>query len=109
MSAVSSLSFSSRPPAPPPTAAALLAEIRERGGRVYRMRREAVCCLTDSVELAELLLKRGGKPYATTPASIEQHVPPGAYFRTRERDKVEFDIWVHTIPVEGRSLWEELS
>jgi|SRR5215472_8158581 len=107
MSAVSSPSFSFRSPEPPMAAAELLAEIRARGGRVYRMRRQAVFCLTDSVELAEWLLKRGGKPYSTTPASLEAHVPPGAYFRTRERDKVEFDIWVHTIPT-ADPLWEAL-
>lgn len=102
--AVSSLSFSFRPPEPLRPAAELLDEIRERGGRVYRMRSVRVCCLTDSVETAQWLLSLGG--YANRPQNW-QHLagyPVGAYERARD-GKVEWDIWIERIPVEG-DLWE---
>jgi hypothetical protein len=104
-SLASSLSFSSRPPEPPQDAAALLAEIRERGGRVYPMRGDAVFCLTDSAELAEWLLKLGGKPFNPR-NNMHQHTP-GAYLRA-PGGKIEFDIWIHQIPTADRPLREAL-
>ena len=105
MSAIdaSSLSFSFRPP---PPAAELLAEIRERGGRVYRMRApDRVFCLTSDPKLAAELLNRGARPYTTV--GIGQAAEQG-YRRSRDDDGVrEWDVWVHTIPVaEGTTLWE---
>jgi hypothetical protein len=106
---VSSLSFSFRPPEPPRPAAELLAEIHKRGGRVFRMRSERVCCLTDDPELAVWLTKLGAKSYSTVNHGhgLDGHAP-GAFYRARPNvgGKVEYDVWIHTIPVEG-DLWKE--
>ena len=103
--AVSRLSFSFRPPEPPLAAAELLAKIRERGGRVYRMRAERAFCLTDDSEVAEWLLTLGARPF--TPSGASPNHAPGAYPRERG-GKIEYDLWVDTIPVaEETSLWEE--
>jgi len=98
-----STSFSFRAPEAPRPAAELLAEIRARGGRVYRMRAERVFCLTDDPALADWLYSQGAKVFA--PVNGEQLVSqaPGGFWRSRE--KVEYDLWVHTIPVDG-DLWE---
>lgn len=102
---VTGTSFSFRPPAPARDAAELLAEIRERGGRVYRMRALRVFCLTDDPELAAWLIKHGGKGYV--PQGADRRFVDGAFQRARASlgGKVEYDIWIHTIPVEG-DLWE---
>ena len=104
-SLVSGLSFSSVPPL---TAAELLTEIRAQGGRVYRMREQKVFCLTDSRELVDWLLERGG--YAHTPVSADKRLKllPGAYQRARD-GKIEHDIWIHEIPTSDHSLWQELA
>src|SRR5215470_13032538 len=104
MSGVASTTFSCRAPEPPPPAAELLAEIRARGGRVYRMRAERVFCLTDDPTLADWLYSQGAKAYA--PVNSEQIIceAPGGFWRARD-GKVEYDLWLNTIPVEG-SLWE---
>src|SRR4029077_5675764 len=88
--------FSFRAPAPPRPAAEVLAEIRERGGRVYRMRSSRAFCLTDDPQVAEWLLSIGATPF--TPQNADEAIPPGAYKRARG-GKVEFDLWVDTIPV----------
>jgi hypothetical protein len=106
---VSRLSFSFRPPDPERTAAELLAEIRDHGGRVYRMQApDRVFCLTDDVKLAESLVQQGAKPFAPPNADQGLSWMPGAYQRARD-SKVEYDVWVHTIPTGDHSLWEELS
>lgn len=94
LSIVPGLSFSS---VPPPTAAELLASIRERGGRVYRMREARVFCLTDSAELAEWLQDQGGSGY--TPSVSYQRAKGGT---------IEYDVWIHRIPTSDRTLWQEL-
>jgi len=105
--AVISTSFSFRPPVPPVPAAELLAEIRERGGRVFRMQvPDRVFCLTTDPQLAAELCDRGARAYTTVGiglAAAEQGYP-------RARGGVrEFDLWVSTIPVEeGTSLWEAM-
>ena len=105
---VSHLSFSFRPPEPDRSAAELLAEIRERGGRVYRMQApDKVFCLTDDVDLAESLVKQGAKPFSPPNADQALRWMPGAYQRAKG-SKVEYDVWVHTIPTGDHSLWEEL-
>lgn len=96
-----SVSFSFRPPEPPRPAAALLAEIRERGGRVYRMMGGGrVFCLTSSAELAAWLLDLGGRGYTTAGLTSSE----GGYPRARDGAR-EWDVYIHTIPVEG-DLWE---
>jgi hypothetical protein len=96
--------FFFRAPEPPRPAAELLAEIRERGGRVYRMRSDRVTCLTDDPELAGWLLAHGGKHYSTPGLAVHS---TGGYWRARQitGGKMEWDIWIHTIPAEG-SIWE---
>jgi hypothetical protein len=102
---VSKTSFSFRAPEPLKPAAELLAEIRGRGGRVYRMRSLRVFCLTDDPELAEWLTARGGKGYV--PNGADRRFVDGAFQRARASlgGKIEYDLWIHTIPVEG-DLWE---
>lgn len=105
---LSHLSFSFRPQDPPLPAAELLAEIRARGGRVFRMvGPDKVFCLTDSAEMAEWLVKKGGKGFAPPNADQTLHYMPGSFKRARD-GKVEFDVYVHTIPTSDHSLWEEL-
>ena len=101
MSNVVSTSFSFRAPEPPRPAAELLAEIRDRGGRVYRMR-DGICvfCLTNSPEVAAWLLDLGGRGYTTAGLVASE----SGYLRARN-GKREWDVYIHTIPVEG-SLWE---
>jgi hypothetical protein len=102
-------SFSFRPPEPARDGAELLAEIRERGGRVYRMREERVFCLTDDAELAEWLLKLGARGFAPRNygAGLDG-LTPGAFFRARPQfgGKVEYDLWLTPIVTEGLTLWE---
>ena|SRR5215469_9069429 len=95
--------FSFRAPADAKPAAELLAEIRSRGGRVYRMRvPDRVFCLTDDATVAAWLLDLGARGYTTTGLVTQE----GGYPRARD-GKHEWDLYVHTIPVaEGESLWE---
>jgi len=98
---VVSTSFSFRAPEPLRPAAELLADIRGRGGRVYRMMGgERVFCLTSSAEVAAWLLDLGGRGYTTAGLVSSE----GGYLRARGGER-EWDIEIHTIPVEG-SLWE---
>jgi hypothetical protein len=92
------------------TADELLAEIRDRGGRVYRMQSERVFCLTDNAELAEWLLAQGGRPYSprNIGRALAEH-PPGAYYRAGRGGTIEYDCWIDPIPVSGESLWEALA
>ena len=103
--AIHRLSFSFGPTEPLREAAELLAEIHERGGRVFRMSEpDKVFCLTTDVGLAEWLVKLGARPFAPANADQTLNFMPGAYKRAKN-GTVEFDIYVHTIPTEG-SLWE---
>jgi len=98
---VVSTSFSFRAPVPPRPAVELLAEIRERGGRVYRMRGpDRVFCLTDDETVAAWLLDLGARAFTAAGYTRTE----GGYLRARG-GKREWDIYIHTIPVEG-SLWE---
>jgi len=90
-------------PASALTAAELLARIREKGGRPYRMKDEGVYVLTDDESVAAWLLDLGGHAYRA--AGMSQ--ADGSFSRARG-GKTEWDIWVHTIPVTGPSLWEVL-
>jgi hypothetical protein len=86
------------------TADYLLDKIREEGGRAYRMSEERAFVLTDNEKLAAWLLDRGGRPYGNTDPKLSE----GAYRRTRGNGKIEYDIWISTIPVSGPSVWEKL-
>jgi hypothetical protein len=85
------------------TAEYLLDRIREQGGRVYRMNEERAFVLTDNQELAAWLLDRGGRPYGNSDPALTE----GGY-RREAKGKVEYDIWISTIPVSGPSVWETL-
>lgn len=89
------------------TADALLAEIRARGGRVYLTRTwpspsddaPPVFCLTDDPELARWLRLHG--------AAAAQHASDDGAYR-RAGDKQEYDLYVHSIPLEGDKTLAEL-
>jgi hypothetical protein len=87
------------------TAEELLSRIRERGGRVHRMRDGyAVFCLTDDPEVARGLMLMGARPYrAVGDGPPHPSTPPGGYLRAKG-GKIEWDLQLNTIPVEG-SLW----
>jgi hypothetical protein len=86
------------------TARQLLAHIRRKGGRVYRMPEVLVFCLTTDREFAEWLIAQGGKPYL--PAGVTPAMAHGGYLRA-QGGKIEWDIYIHTIPVKGeRTVWE---
>lgn len=84
------------------TAEALIERIKARKGRVYCMPSRMVFVLTDDTELRDGLIKLGGR----------FHSGPGlagssGYKRSREGDAIEWDIWIHQIPVEGdTSIYE---
>lgn len=89
------------------TARQLLRKIRREGGRVLRMREGAVFCLTQSEELAAWLIDRGGKPYAPVGGKPSYTRPLGGYELADGDGLVEWDIYLHTIPVrEGQTVWE---
>jgi hypothetical protein len=81
----------------------LLDRIREKGGRVYRMRRERVCVLTGDESLAGWLIGLGGKPYGHGHPQLEH----GGYFRSP--GVAEYDIWINEIRTVGEeTIWEAL-
>jgi hypothetical protein len=95
-------------PRPTPTAAEVLAVIRERGGRVYRMREARAFCLTDNRELAGWLVRKGGVTFrgpGNDPALVDM---PGAYRRERN-GKIEWDVWIERIETSDISLWDALA
>lgn len=61
------------------------------------MREVCVFVLTDDQNLADWLIKLGGKPY--TPRGMGERDEPGGYMRSPK--KREWDIYIHTIPVLG--------
>jgi hypothetical protein len=91
-------------PAMAMTAAQLLDRVREKGGRAHRMRRDRAFVLTDDATLAAWLLDLGARPYANSDPRLGE----GAFFRERG-GKVEYDIWIDTIPVTGPTVWEALA
>jgi hypothetical protein len=88
------------------TADELIAEIAERGGRIYRMRAVLAFCITSDPELAEWLVKLGACGYLPVGAERTLDVPVGAYRRARG-GAIEWDLYIHTIPVRGeKTIWE---
>jgi hypothetical protein len=90
--------------APTMTARQLLNRIRRMGGRIYRMQLVAVFVLTTDEELAVWLIKLGGKRYV--PSSADPTTPAGAY-RRAEGGALEWDVYIHTIPVLGETTIHE--
>lgn len=89
---------------PTMTARQLLARIRRAGGRVYRFRMVGVFVLTDDEQLALWLIKLGGKRYV--PVNSDPTTPAGAY-RRAPGGRIEWDIYIHAIPVRGeKTIWE---
>lgn len=86
------------------TAPELLDAIREKGGRVYRMREAPVVfCLTTSQECASFLLDMGAKPFRPVHMPEPLH---GGYERSRGGVR-EWDLVIHMIETEGEeSIWE---
>lgn len=83
------------------SARSLLRRIRRRGGRIYRMREVAVFVLTDDERLVDWLLSLGAVPF--TPAGSESKA--GSYIRAGT--KMEWDLYIHRIPVlDEESIWE---
>lgn len=90
--------------APTMTAEQLLRRVRLRGGRIFRMAEFSVFVLTTDKELALWLLKLGGKRY--TPAGADPSTPDGSY-RLSAEGRLEWDVYVHAIPVLGeQTVWE---
>ncbi len=91
----------------PLTAEQLLRQLRARGARIFRMREVAVFTITSDVEVARWLQELGAVPYQ--PQGTEHAFgggPLGAYRRARD-GRVEWDFYIHRIPVEGEeSVWE---
>jgi hypothetical protein len=90
--------------APQVSARQLLREVRRRGGHVFRMREIGVFVITEDKELAEYLIRLGGKPY------LPRHMTPsfelGSY-RDAPGGTLKWDIYIHSIPVRGaESVWE---
>jgi len=104
------MSVSERVPSPAdvalPTAAELLAEIRAREGRIFRMREHHVFVITNNPDTAQWLLGMGGLPYRPVGQNPSWDYPLGAYRRSREGPP-EWDIYVHIVPVSGpQTIWE---
>ena len=88
------------------TADELVAAIRERGGRIYRMREIVVFCLVNDPEVAQWIFSLGGISFVPPHAGVEHVHPPGAYKRS-STGPLEWDIFIHTIPVLGeKRIWE---
>jgi hypothetical protein len=78
------------------TAEALVERIKARKGRVYCMPSRMVFVLTSDPELRDGLIALGGRFH-----SGRGLAGSAGYKRSREGDAIEWDIWIHQIPVEG--------
>lgn len=85
-------------PLPQYTARQLLAQIRRKGGRVFRFPQTLVFVLTTDAAVAEWLLALGGRAFVLK--GSEPQNARGGYLRARG-GKREWDIYIHTIPVRG--------
>lgn len=72
-----------------------MSRIRARGGRVFCLPSRMVFVLTTDEILRDGLVELGGR-YHSTPTGGG----PGGYKRG---DGLEWDIWIHMIPVEGET------
>lgn len=81
------------------TAEKLVERIHARGGRVFCLPSRMVFVLTTDEVLRDGLMELGGRFHSTATGG-----GPGGYKRGRQKgDKIEWDIWIHTIPVEGET------
>lgn len=96
-------------PVPAPaefTASEFLDQVREREGRVHRMRAVGVFVLTNNPDTAQWLLDLGGSPYKPNGSIPGYAGPMGGYLRAKG-GMPEWDIYIHTIPVDGdETIWE---
>lgn len=94
-------------PQPPPlTAEEFLNEIRHRGGRIIRFRERLVTVLTNDPECAQWLINKGGATFLPRNLVSSQTGPWGSY-RRAPGGPLEWDIYIHHIPVDGEtSIWE---
>ena len=84
----------------------LVAELRARGCRIHRMREFAVFVLTNDQNVAHWVLGMGGVSFLPRNAVPADMGPHGGYLRARD-GIMEWDVYVHTIPVRGeKSVWE---
>ena len=79
------------------TAEKLVERIRAKGGRLICLPSRMVFCLTTDETLREGLIKLGGRYHSSSAGDGG----PGGYKPARDSDKLEWDIWIHQIPVEG--------
>ena len=97
-------------PAAAITAEPLIERIGAEGGRAFRTGKtfradsERAFVLTTDPDLAEWLLRLGGKPHSFGDREIR---PLGGYWRAQ--GVKEWDIWIDTIPVSGKSVTEALA
>ena len=75
------------------TAEALIERIKARGGRVHCMPSRMVFCLTADEVLRDGLIELGGRYHAASGVGGEHGYRMG--------ERLEWDIWIHQIPVEG--------
>lgn len=85
------------------TAEALVERIRARGGRIFCMPTRMVFCLTQDTVLRDGLIELGGRYHTYKDVGGEQ-----GYRLSRDmKAPVEWDVWVHMIPVDGpTSIYE---
>ena len=93
--------------APSQTAEEFLAEIAERGGRIFRMvEPPRVFVLTTDAALAETIKRKGGRPFLPKHLRQEHLLPRDSYERTKGGVE-EWDIEIGACPVQGEeTIWE---
>lgn len=93
--------------APSLTALELLAKIRKHGGKIYRASELVVFVITRNATLANYLLQLGGHPYLPRGADTSVSIEPRGGYRRAPDGPLEWDIYIHTIPVLGEStVWD---
>lgn len=78
------------------TAEKLIERIKARGGRVFTLPSRMVFCLTTDPVLRDGLAELGARYHSSSAGDGG----PGGYPQARG-GPLEWDLWIHTIPVEG--------